>query len=125
MRIDTARLAAIFAVCFMLIGLGAAVDAALSGISGQVIWVLLLQPRSLLTTSLLILVVAGLWWHFRWAWWLALSVGVFHLYRVAEFWASFPAIAADNIPSQLLTVGFVVVLLLPTTRNLCGRSFRT
>lgn len=125
MRIDTAKVAALIALGFMLLGLGTAIEAALSGIPGQAIWFLLLQPRSLASTFVLMAIVVGLWLHFRWAWWLALVAGVFHLYRTAEFWASFPAMAAENIPSQFLTVAFVVVLLLPATRKRCARAVRT
>lgn len=125
MRIDPAKVAALIALAFMLLGLGAAVDAALSGMPRQAVWFRLLQPRSLVTIFVLLAIVIGLWLHFRLAWWLALFAGVFHLYRIAEFWTSFPAMAAENLPSQFLTAAFVVVLVLPATRKRCARPVRT
>lgn len=125
MHIDAAKAAALIALVFMLLGLGAAIEAALSGIPGQAVWRLLLQPRSLVTILVLLATVIGLWLHFRLAWWLALVAGVFHLYRIAEFWTSFPAMAAENIPSQFLTAAFVVVLVLPATRRQCARPVGT
>ena len=125
MRIDGGKFAALIALAFLSLALSGAFEAALSGISTQIIQAIWLQPRSIATTLVCLIVAIGLWQHLRMAWWLGTIAGAIQIFFIVQLWAMSPAIAIENVPSQLLVVGFLLVLAHPQTRRLCVRHVRT
>ena len=124
-RVDNAKVAASIAVAFVAYALSGAFEAAMSGISVEVIRAIWLRPQAISTTFVCLTVAVGLWRHFNLAWWLGAISATIQLIFIAQLWTLSPAIAAENVLSQALVLGFIAVLAHPNTRRLCVRKICT
>lgn len=81
---------------------------------------------SVWAASLVGLAIAwGLWNQFNWAWWLGLAGASYMLlrviWRILEFLSQGIPMKLGVITVLILMLGFLIILLLPTTRRQCVR----